>query len=206
MKCLLFGNLDDSQYHPLGPVAAELKDLSREIEFIVSSDPADLADPAREGFAAVLNYADWLGRPFPDAGVEGLMNFVASGRGLVTVHNGIIVNNRRYNEWMGAVFTGHPEYQDLSFIVEKRGHPLTENLRNYVHPDEMYRFDFSKPERLDVIVSCELNGVKIPSVWTMDSGAGRTVYLAAGHTAATFTNPVFREILRRSLLWSVQNR
>jgi type 1 glutamine amidotransferase len=204
VKCLLFGNIGDHQYHPLGPVAAELQTLSPEIGFTVSTSPDDLADPAKGGFDAVLNYADWIGRPFPDGAVRGLREFVKAGGGLVTVHNGIILNNRDYNEWTGAVFTDHPEYQELSFVPDAENHPVTRGLGSFRQKDEMYRFAFSGKNRPDVMLECYFQGIQYPAGWTTEHGDGRTVYLAPGHTAETFRHPVFRELLSRSLLWSVK--
>ena len=202
MKCLLFGNLDDSQYHPLGPVAEELKTLSPDIDFTVTTSPGDLVDPAKKGFDAVFNYADWLGRPFPDAAVDGLMDFVKTGHGLLTVHNGIIINNRKYNDWMGAVFTDHPEYQELSFVPDAENHPVTRGLNAFRQKDEMYRFAFTEKKKPEILLECYFEGIQYPAGWTTAHGQGRTAYLAPGHTAETFRHPVFRELLRRSLNWA----
>ena len=84
------------------------------------------------------------------------------------------------------------------------GSLITRGSGAFRQKDEMYKFDFSAKEKLNVLFSCDFEGLKYPSIWTMEHGRGRMVYLAPGHTAETFRNPGFRDLLSRSLAWSTK--
>ena len=47
-------------------------------------------------------------------------------------------------------------------------------------------------------------GADHPMAWAHEVGAGRSFYTALGHTDASYGEPLFREHLRRAIVWAAR--
>ncbi|MBT4518604.1 MAG: ThuA domain-containing protein [Halieaceae bacterium] len=125
---------------------------------------------------------------------------------------------------IGADFTAHilgPQFQVASVIMEAPDHPLARQIpTTWEHEEEWYSWAESpRTEGFTIVATVDESSYspyqKIlgretdlrmgdhPVVWSRCVGRGRAAYAAMGHSAETFDNPVFRDLLGNALSWAV---
>jgi type 1 glutamine amidotransferase len=120
-----------------------------------------------------------------------------------------------------AHFIGHPldpQFQQAMLRVEQPADPIVSGLPDeWVREDEWYSFAAS-PRAPDVRVLLTIDettyqpgkffgkelgmGRDHPMIWKHCVGEGRVVYSAPGHTAETYADPKYRELVSRAIAWS----
>ena len=135
---------------------------------------------------------------------NGLLNWVASGRGFVGIHSAAdsFRTCPEYRAMVGGYFVTHPRYRDYQVSVVDSDHVITEGLTEFMVRDEQYIVDYDP--RVDVLCSALYQGRAVPVAWTKPWGEGRVFYLALGHDADACRHDVFRTMLRRGALWAAQ--
>ena len=112
----------------------------------------------------------------------------------------------------GARFRNHPAQQQATMRVENPGHPSTTMLpTEWSRYDEWYNFTTNPREDVHVLITLDETtynpgngrmGADHPIAWCQNFEGGRSWYEGAGHTDASWTDPVFLEHILRGLEWT----
>jgi uncharacterized protein len=174
---------------------------------------------------AKVDVTVWLmttGDILDSAQQEAFRRFIRSGKGYVGVHSATITEN----DWpwfvslIGAKFTGHPPTQKGSLVIEDRQHPaVPESVPSpWIRVDEWYSFDRNPRNATRVLISIDESsydvddnqwfpGVKQrmgdhPMVWCHEFEGGRIFQTALGHTAESYSDPLFIAHLEGAIRWA----
>jgi type 1 glutamine amidotransferase len=181
------------------------QDLSKYKTIIFASpvDGTNNQDPAR---ARLLN----------DTELAALQGYIRGGGGYVGLH--AATDAMHAVPWYGqltggsARFRSHPAQQNATMRVENPAHPSTAHL-----PAEWNRFDewynFTTNPRKDVHVLITLDestynpgngamGADHPLAWCQNFEGGRSWYEGAGHTDASWSDPVFLAHYLEGIKWT----
>ena len=187
-------------------------------EATLSDDPADFTQKNLAEYDAVLlnNTTSW-DKTLDKAGREALLDFVASGNGLIGIHAAAdsCKGWRPGQELIGGVFQCHPWTANgtWAFQLESPEHPLNAAFANqgFWLRDEVYyyRNGTHTPGRSRVIVALDmsksenLDGPQMhqeqkhlanpeqqhPVAWLHSYGEGRVFYSNLGHNNTTYWQP-----------------
>lgn len=110
----------------------------------------------------------------------------------------------------GARFAGHPAQQTATMVVEDQTHPSTQMLpEEWTRFDEWYYFTTNPREDVRVLISMDESTYDPgramgdhPIAWCHNFEGGRSWYEGAGHTDASYTEPLFLEHLLGGIEWS----
>ena len=147
--------------------------------------------------------------------------YIENGGGFVGIHaaGGDPWYNWKWyvNELIGAQFIGHtmdPHFQDADVLVLEPSDPIVAHLpaRWRVPTEEWYGFDVSARQAGHTVLlaldeaSYDPNNSGMqgehPSTWKREIGQGRMFYTAIGHTAKTYDNSGFREMVKKAIVWA----
>ena len=120
------------------------------------------------------------------------------------------------NEIIRAQFTMHPVRPQLQRAVvkmEDRDHPATAHLEaQWAHTDEWYSFAASPRQHgahvLGTVDEFTYDpqrwamGEDHPVIWSHEQVGGRVFYSALGHTAETYRDPAYRQLLEGAIRWT----
>ncbi len=202
---LLLGDDTRAKWHPLEPVKRQLERiLGGEFALAGTEDYRRLAWLDRAEFALCISYADaWDRRPTPEQ-VGGLLRFVASGGGLLAIHNGIsLQQSPELLQMIGARFTGHPPYTRLRYCAPDAEHPVLDGVADFSMEEEPYMFDFAPFADVRGFLEFEWEGKRYPAAWERRYGLGKVVYLQPGHHAPSFQPEMYRRLVLNSARWAV---
>lgn len=137
-----------------------------------------------------------------DAQLDGLLNWVASGRGYAGIHSAAdsFRGSPTYRGFVGGHFVTHPKYRDYQVSVVDNTHPITEGIEEFFVKDEQYILDYDP--RVHVLATALWKGTAMPVAWTKLWGEGRVYYLALGHDAAACEHETFKTLLVRGAKWA----
>ena len=137
-----------------------------------------------------------------DAQKNGLLNWVASGKGYAGIHSAADSFREcpEYRAMVGGHFVTHPKYREYQVSIAETADPITEGLTEFMVKDEQYILDYDP--RVKVLASALWQGQAMPVVWTKPWGKGRVFYLALGHDAAACQHEMFRLLLERGARWA----
>jgi len=165
-------------------------------------DDLDAFLPERlEGFDAVL-FFNTLGQITEDQ-KRGLMNFVASGKGLAGFHSAAdsFRGDPDWDALWSGHFENHPRYRTFQVSIGPAEHPITEGMKEFFPKDEQYFMSYDS--RVPVICSgLTPEGEWMPAAWAKDWGKGKVFYTTLGHDAAACQNRDFQRLLLRGTLWA----
>jgi len=138
-----------------------------------------------------------------DAQKNGLLNFVASGKGYAGVHSAAdsFRDCPEYRAMVGGHFVTHPHYREYQVSVADEEHPIMQGLgAEFLVTDEQYILDYDP--RVHVLASALHKGRAMPAAWTKPWGKGRVFYLALGHDPKACGQEIFRTLLQRGAKWA----
>lgn len=166
----------------------------------VENDLSVFEAPRVEPYDLVVLYYT-LGE-LSDAQKNGLLNFVASGKGFAGVHSAADAFREcpEYRAMIGGHFVTHPEIRPYQVSVVDAEHPITQGLVEFMVEDEMYVLDYDP--RVNVLCSSLWQGCAVPVAWTKSWGKGRVFYLALGHHVEACQHEMFRLLLQRGAKWA----
>lgn len=131
------------------------------------------------------------------------------GQGVVVLHHSILAFST-WAFWDDVVGMIHRRTGDrfrytfgldLTVRMINEGHPITAGLEDFQIRDEGYRMD-DETVNGEVLLMVE-HPDSMPIVgWVRKVGRSRVFCDQLGHDAQSWNNPVFREILRRGILWT----
>jgi cytochrome c len=161
---------------------------------------------------AVVVFLSTTGDVLNDAQQAAFERFTRRGGGLVGVHAAADTEYDWpfYGALLGAYFGGHPDIQTATIVVEDQAHPSTSALpRSWVRRDEWYNFQRNPRGAVDVLATLDertYSGGTMPSdhpiVWSHAYEGGRAWYTAGGHTAESFSEPLFADHLGKAIVWA----
>ena len=137
-----------------------------------------------------------------DAQKNGLLNWVASGKGYAGAHSAAdsFRGCPEYRAMVGGHFVTHPHFRQYQVSVVDSEHPITKGLVEFMVEDEQYILDWDK--RNHVLASALYQGEAMPVAWTKSWGQGRLFYLALGHNADACRHEMFKLLLQRGAQWA----
>ena len=112
---------------------------------------------------------------FSDAQKNGLLNWVASGKGYVGVHSAAdsFRTCPEYRAMVGGHFVTHPRYRDYQVSIVDPEHTITEDMSEFMVRDEQYILDYDL--RNHVLCSALYEGGAMPVAWTKSWGEEASV-------------------------------
>jgi len=127
--------------------------------------------------------------------------YIRAGNGFVGVHSASDTEYTWpwYGGLVGAYFSNHPAIQKATVRVEDSQHSSTRFFTGpWVRNDEWYNFQTNPRSNVHVLATLDestYNGGTMgdhPIAWYHDYDGGRAWYTAGGHTATSYTEPLFR--------------
>lgn len=185
-----------------------LNELGAQDGFAIdATEDAGAFTPANlERYAAVA-FVLTTGDVLNDSQQAALEGYLRAGHGFVGVHSAADTEYDWpwYSRLLGTYFKNHPAIQRATVNVMDPRHLSTAGLpRQWVREDEWY--NFASNPRPDVRVLATVDettyaagdgamGRDHPIAWVHEFDGGRAWYTAAGHTEASYGDPLFRSHL-----------
>lgn len=168
----------------------------------VNDDLSVLEAPNLETYDLVVLY--WTRGEITDAQKNGLLNWVASGKGFAGIHSATASFREcpEYRCMLGGFFVTHPAPREYQVSVVDPENPITKDMVEFFVRDEQYVMDYDP--RVNVLASALWKGEKVPVVWTKTWGAGRVYYLALGHDPEACRDDDFKTLLVRGSIWAAR--
>jgi type 1 glutamine amidotransferase len=199
LKTLVFAGGKIHDYKSVGAAARatleaaggfDVTYVEEDLDVLTALDPYDLL---------VFHYT--IGE-ITDAQKNGLLNWVASGKGYSGIHSAAdsFRGCPEYRAMVGGYFVTHPRYRDYQVSVVDGSHPITEGLDEFFVKDEQYILDYDP--RVQVLASALWKGTAVPVSWTHTWGQGRVFYLALGHDGPACQHEMFKTLLVRGSRWA----
>jgi type 1 glutamine amidotransferase len=197
---LILGNYSTVLYHPFTGIDRALREtLVHDFSVTTTENRSRLTLSSLTHYDLFISYADDWETPLEDDQIAGLLAFIATGGGMLVIHNGISFQKKpEFLQLVGGQFKDHPPRKKLAYTYTHPTHPLTEGLLPFHLYEELYKFSFSPFIELSIILESE----GYPAGWVRPFAKGRVVYLSPGHDNEAFSNPTYRELIRRSALWA----
>lgn len=141
---------------------------------------------------------------------NNLIDFVHSGKGLMIMHGGIVMQNKSkdFGQMVGGSFDYHPKQQLINVKLADPEHPLVAAFKNqgFSHVDEPYFFkdayfayDFKPLLYMDPNELSDLRESPTETrryvAWAKDYGKGRIFYSSPSHNPQSFENPELLQFL-----------
>jgi type 1 glutamine amidotransferase len=199
-KALVLGDYTNFKYHQLPNMDLPVTDLLKDhLDTVCTEDYDQLRTENIAQYSLVISYTECWRRELPAEQVQGLLDYVRGGGGLLVIHNGISMQtSEELKQMIGAKLNGHPPYGILEINPVATEHELVKGIEPFTVTDEPYQFDFVEGTETTILFDYEYDGQKWPAGWTHPFGAGQVIYLMNGHDGSPFFHPSFREIIRRS--------
>jgi len=200
-KAILYGNYTNYLYHPLKGVDEEIKTVLKPyLDVYATEDLSIFNSNTLSDTDLLILYKDNLDTDVKSNHAAAVISYVSNGGKLLILHNGIsFYNGYEYFQIAGGRFDYHPEISNLTFHAQD--HPITEGINDFVIFDEPYRFDLTSHTPRHVFLEYEMDGLRYPAGWTVDFCLGKIVYLMPGHTADSFRNNAYRQLILNSYKW-----
>jgi type 1 glutamine amidotransferase len=204
-KALALGHYTDARYHPFTDIDKELESIFEGRLQVESTEQYErLNTEELSSHRLFISYTEFMReKPLPADQVAALLSYVASGGGLLAIHNGIsLQRNDELASMLGAVFTGHPAFTTLPVGISSPDHPIMQGIDAFTVDDEPYRFAFNLLQRTTILAEYEHEGERWPAAWAHEYGLGRIVYLMPGHQLSAFKVDMYRKLIYNSGLWA----
>ncbi|MFE6036063.1 ThuA domain-containing protein [Streptomyces sp. NPDC056452] len=156
------------------------------------------------GYAAVV-FLSTTGDVLDTAQQDALKGYVDGGGGFVGIHAAADTEYGwpEYEHLVGAWFKSHPAIQQANVTTEDHTHPATAHLDDtWTRTDEWYNYRTNPRDDVHVLQSLdessysggEMSGDH-PITWCHPQEQGRSFYTGLGHTAESYSDPAFRQLL-----------
>ncbi|MCM8766813.1 MAG: ThuA domain-containing protein [Candidatus Omnitrophica bacterium] len=146
---------------------------------------------------------------------KNLEKLISSGVGFAGWHGGMgdaFRENTSYQFIVGGQFVAHPggivEYE---INIVKKDDPIVKGISDFKIKSEQYYMHIDPSNQVLATTTFKntdfpwINGTIMPSVWKRIYGKGRVFYASFGHQADDFKIPEAREIVKRGLLWAIED-
>lgn len=177
------------------------------IQFVREDLDVFVDDASQNAYDTVVFYN--FHRPYPtESQAAAILGLTARGQGIVILHHAILAFPEWdvYSEMCGIAdrrFGYHPR-QTLDVQIANPTHPITAGMKDWEMGDETYTMN-SAGEDSDILLRVEHPNSMEVLGWTREYGNSRVFCLQSGHDDVTFSNPNFREVLKRGIQWAGRN-
>lgn len=211
IKVLLFSGGEIHNWKEVGDAVEPI--LCADDRFEVTRVDEDLSvfEPPKLDPYDVLVFFYTVGS-ISEARKNGLLNWVASGKGYVGIHSAAdsFRGCDEYEAMVGGHFVTHPRYRQYQVMITDPEHPavkaVAESLKaeggvpEFFTTDEMYVTSWDS--RVKVLAKALWGKCTVPVVWVKRWGKGRVYWLAMGHDGAACRQPMFKPLLTEGILWA----
>ena len=180
IKTLLFAGGSIHDWKGCGEAVEECLKRCAELELAkVEDDLSVLEAPKLDPYELLVFY--YTVGEISEAQKNGLLDWVASGKGYVGIHSAADSFREcpEYRAMVGGWFVTHPHFRQYQVSVLDAEHPITEGLDEFMVEDEQYITDYDP--RVHVLATALYKGIARPVAWTKPWGKGKVFYLALGH-------------------------
>ena len=140
-----------------------------------------------------------------DAQKNGLLNWVASGKGYAGAHSAAdsFRGCPEYRAMVGGHFVTHPKFRPYQVSIKDAEHEITQGLpEEFMVEDEQYITSYDP--RVHVLASALWKGDALPVAWTKTWGKGKVFWLALGHNGDACKHEMFKALLQRGAKWAAK--
>ncbi|MFB3903944.1 MAG: ThuA domain-containing protein [Acidobacteriota bacterium] len=154
-----------------------------------------------------------MSQDLDEKGRENLRAFVEAGKGLIVLHHAI-ADYQTWTWWWKEVVGGRYllqkerdtpgstyKHDEELRIIPVAGHPVTAGLGPFSLTDETYKGMWISPA-VKILLRTDNPTSDGPVAWVSPYEKSRVICVQPGHDSKAHRNPVFREVVRRSILWS----
>lgn len=214
-RVLVFSDTQGFRHDSIPAAISAVDQLGQENGFAVDAteSPSVFADSTLSRYAVVM-FLLTTGNVLDQGEQAAFTRYIERGGAFVGVHSAADTEHDWpwYGSLVGAYFFSHPAVQTATVDVVDRDTPSTIHLpAHWVRSDEWY--NFQPPPSASVTVLARLDettyqpgdgamGSSHPIAWQQVFDGGRSWYTAGGHTAESYSDPLFREHLLGGILWA----
>jgi hypothetical protein len=131
---------------------------------------------------------------------------LGTGSGIVVLHHAILAFKADpvWDAIVGMTERTIDDYshdERLSVRIADRDHPITQGLQDFEITDETYDFRDVEGPDCHVLLTVDHPSSMSTQAWTRSYRDVRVFNLVLGHDDQAFSNDMFREILRRGIVW-----
>lgn len=198
---LVLGDEKTWQWHPLSTLEPLLQLLEqKEYEVSVCTDYGSLTAAKLERYPVIINYIDnWEARGTETA-EEALLQWLEAGKRMLTIHNGIIVDQApQLQRCHGAAFSHHDPFCTLTFHLTEAGKQLFWDPGSFTFGDEPYEFNDIPEIKKEIFLEYSREGRSYPAGWRTVYGKGEVWYFCPGHTPAAMADPAYLQLIGQLL-------
>jgi type 1 glutamine amidotransferase len=212
---LAFSRTAGYRHTSIEPAVTALRALAvqRGFDLVATEDAAIFSSSGLAPFNVVM-FLLTSGDVLNDTQQAAFEAFIRAGHGFVGVHSATTteVDWPFYGGLVGAYFTGHPDVQSASVIVENANHPSTAGLSSpWVRTDEWYAFDMNPRSSVTVLLRVDESsynpgtwsmGADHPIAWYQEYEGGRAFQTALGHTEQSYSEAAFLNHIAGAITWA----
>lgn len=201
-KMLVFSKTAAFRHTSIPNGLAAIQQLGLENNFqVVATEDATLFNDAFLAQFRVVVFLMTTGDVLDATQQAAFERYIRAGNGFVGVHSASDTEYTWpwYGALIGAYFSNHPPIQKATVRVEDTQHPSTRFFAApWVRNDEWYNFRTNPRNNVQVLATLDettYTGGTMgdhPIAWYHEYDGGRAWYTAGGHTAGSYTEPLFR--------------
>jgi len=202
IKTLVFAGGQIHDFKSVGAAAKATLEAAGDFDITYVEDDLDaLVAPKLDPYELIVFH--YTVGEITDAQKNGLLNWIASGKGYVGIHSAAdsFRGCPEYRAMVGGHFVTHPRYREYQVSLVETDDPIVEGLPEECNvTDEQYIVDYDP--RVNVLASALWKGKAMPVAWKKSWGEGRVFYLALGHDGPSCEHELFKELLVRGARWA----
>lgn len=210
---LIFTKTEGYRHESISDGVKAVKEIASENELAtVHSEDSDYLQPDSLANFDLIIFLNTTGDILNNQQQEAFQQFIKNGGGFVGIHAASDTEYGWpwYGKMVGAYFNSHPEVQEASISILDKEHPSTSFLPDeWVRTDEWYNFKDINPD-INVLLNLEEssyeggeNGSDHPIAWYQEFEGGRIFYTGGGHTAKSYSEPLFRKHLEGGIKYAL---
>jgi uncharacterized protein len=201
-RVLVFTKTAEYRHDSIPAATAAVERLAAKNDFAVdTTEDANVFTTANLSRYAVVMFCLTTGNVLDQPQQDALAHYIQAGGGFVGVHSA----SDTEHDWPWYIGLVGAEWQSHSGIVSRtvdvvdRATPATLHLpAHWPRVDEWYAFTASPSATVTVLTTVDDH----PLSWEQVYDGGRSWYTAMGHTASTYTEPLFDRFLLGGILWA----
>ena len=200
-RVLLFSKTADHHHSSIPAGVKAIQELGAKNGFIVdtTTDDNKFAEDSLKKYAALI-FLSTTGNILSGNQENVLERYIQAGGGFVGIHAATDAEYDWgwYGRMIGGYFINHPAEQEANLIINDKNHPATDSLpATWRRKDEWYNFKYVNKD-VKVLISIDeksytggTNGDSHPMSWYHEFDGGRVFYTELGHTAESYSEPLF---------------
>lgn len=203
ISILVFSKTAGYRHSAIAEGKIALLKLAAENNFSIDTteDAGFFTDKNLKKYSAVI-FLSTTGDVLNEEQQKAFEKYIQSGKGFVGIH---AATDTEYDwPWfaklVGANFLSHPKQQTAKLVITDKSHLSTMHLpATWERFDEWYNFKNINPD-MHVLLTIDessyeggKNSPNHPMAWYMNYDGGKSFYTALGHTAESYTDPLFMQ-------------